>query len=44
MGKQDDHYVSHGEGAARLLSAAASRPWSSDFEIKMLITLCVPVV
>ncbi|KAF2423717.1 hypothetical protein EJ08DRAFT_672424 [Tothia fuscella] len=44
IGKRDDHKLSHGEVVAHLLNSTSPQDWRGDFEIQLLVTLCVPLL
>ncbi|KAI5458986.1 hypothetical protein BGZ63DRAFT_269631 [Mariannaea sp. PMI_226] len=45
IGRPENMQVaSHAEGLAHLLKAMASQDWHGNFEMEMLVTMCVPVV
>ncbi|CAM1501208.1 Fc.00g103700.m01.CDS01 [Cosmosporella sp. VM-42] len=44
MGRHDDQVASHGEGIAYILKNDSSHTWRENFEVEVLITLCVPVI
>ncbi|KAJ5150408.1 uncharacterized protein N7500_010597 [Penicillium coprophilum] len=44
LGKHDDSLTGHSEAIAHLLRAAALHEWTGNFEMEMVITLCVPII